>query len=251
MTTERRKILKRIFIYALTVLLVLIGARCIYVQTVIHNAYDIKPLTDDQIKAADKNNATKLMIVAHPDDELLWGGGHLMEGGYMVVCITNGKDKVRSEEFYNVMKESGNEGIILEYPDKVRGQRDDWSKVRSGIVSDIERLMKYKKWQLIVTHNKNGEYGHVHHQMIHSFVTQIYNDDEIDSSLYCFGKYFKRSKLNDAKNTLVPITAQQLTYKEELEKLYKSQSATIEKLSHMNEYEIWEEYMPQVLTIES
>lgn len=250
MTTKRRKILKRIFIYALIILLLLIGASCIYIQVVIHNAYDVKPLTYDKIKAADVNNASKLMIVAHPDDELLWGGGHLMEGGYMVVCVTNGKDKERSEEFYKVMKESGNEGIILKYPDKVRGQRDDWSRVRSGIVSDIEKIMKYKKWELIVTHNKNGEYGHAHHQMLHSFVTQIYNDDEIDSTLYCFGKYFKKSMLEDVKNALTPITAQQLAYKEELEKLYESQSKTIKKLSHMNEYEMWEEYKPSVVTVE-
>ncbi|WP_124101187.1 PIG-L family deacetylase [Ruminococcus sp. Marseille-P6503] len=251
MTTEKRTTSKHIFIYALAALLTLLAVRCIYVLTVMHNAYDVKPLTDEKIKAADVNNASKLMIVAHPDDELLWGGGHLMEGGYMVLCITDGKDRVRSEEFYRVMKESGNEGIILEYPDKVRGKRDDWSRVRGGIVSDIERVMKYKDWELIVTHNKNGEYGHIHHQMLHSFVTQVYNDDEIDSRLYCFGKYFKRSKLKDAESTLTPITAQQLTYKEELEKLYKSQSETIKKLSHMNEYEIWEEYQPPVLTVES
>lgn len=250
MTTEKRKRLKRIFIYALILLLMFIGAACVYFQVVTHNAYDVKPLTDSQIKAADVNNATKLMIVAHPDDEMLWGGGHLMEGGYMVVCVTNGKDKVRSEEFYKVMKESGNEGIILKYPDKVRGRRDDWSRVRSGIVSDIEKIMKYKKWELIVTHNRNGEYGHAHHQMLHSFVTHIYNGAKIDSPLFCFGKYFKKSMLQEAQNSLTPITAQQLAYKEELERLYKSQSATIEKLSHMNEYEMWEEYKPSVVTVE-
>ena len=251
MTASRKKALKRIIVFTLTALLVIIGGRCIYVQAVIHNAYDVKPISKEQIKRADVNNANKLMIVAHPDDEVLWGGGRLMEGGYMVVCVTNGKNEVRSKEFYRVMKESGNEGIILDYPDKVRGKRDDWSRVRSSIISDLEKVMKYKKWELIVTHNKNGEYGHAHHQMLHGFVTQIYNDDEIDTQLYCFGKYFKRSKLKDAKNTLTPMTAQQISFKENLEKLYVSQSGTVEHLSHMNSYEMWEKYMPPVLTVES
>ena len=31
----------------------------------------------------------KLMIVAHPDDESLWGGCHLLEGDWHVVSVTN------------------------------------------------------------------------------------------------------------------------------------------------------------------
>ena len=30
-----------------------------------------------------------LMIVAHPDDETIWGGSHLLKGHYLVVCLTN------------------------------------------------------------------------------------------------------------------------------------------------------------------
>ena len=37
-----------------------------------------------------------LMIVAHPDDETLWGGAHLIEDNYYVVCVV--------EMFYIVMK---------------------------------------------------------------------------------------------------------------------------------------------------
>ena len=31
----------------------------------------------------------KLMIVAHPDDETLWGGANLFKDRYFVVCLTN------------------------------------------------------------------------------------------------------------------------------------------------------------------
>lgn len=41
----------------------------------------------------DLNKAKKLMIVAHPDDETLWGGAHLLEDDYLVVCITCGPNK--------------------------------------------------------------------------------------------------------------------------------------------------------------
>ena len=42
------------------------------------------------------------MIVAHPDDEMLWGGAHLLNGNYLVVCITCGRSKTRDKEFKEV-----------------------------------------------------------------------------------------------------------------------------------------------------
>ena len=36
-----------------------------------------------------------LMVVAHPDDETIWGGAHLLKGKYVVVCITNGNNRTR------------------------------------------------------------------------------------------------------------------------------------------------------------
>jgi LmbE family N-acetylglucosaminyl deacetylase len=49
----------------------------------------------------------KLMIVAHPDDELVFGGAELIKYGeqYKVVCISYKNDKIRSKEFQNVMKQ--------------------------------------------------------------------------------------------------------------------------------------------------
>ena len=80
------------------------------------------------------------MIVAHPDDEVLLGAEDIfMIKGYLVVCVTNGRNKVRSQEFKDVVTASGNECIMLEYPDKVRGKRDDWALVKDGIESDLER----------------------------------------------------------------------------------------------------------------
>jgi len=46
----------------------------------------------------------KLLIVAHPDDELLWGGMNILsEPGWFVVCATNANNSVRSTEFYKSM----------------------------------------------------------------------------------------------------------------------------------------------------
>ena len=44
------------------------------------------------------------MIVAHPDDETLWGGANLLKERYFVVCLTNGYDLIRSNEFKEILK---------------------------------------------------------------------------------------------------------------------------------------------------
>ena len=38
-----------------------------------------------------------VMFVAHPDDETIWGGAHLLKKHYLVVCLTNGNNKVREK----------------------------------------------------------------------------------------------------------------------------------------------------------
>ena len=53
------------------------------------------------------------MVVAHPDGETLWGGAHLLDGKYFVVCLIDGYNKVRRQEFLNAIKKSGNKGLIL------------------------------------------------------------------------------------------------------------------------------------------
>lgn len=243
MTDKRKNLIKQICTAAVILAVVITSLWFVQRQVKLHKIYSVEPLTVRQLESAGISRADKLMIVAHPDDETIWGGGHLKDGGYFVLCITDGRCKKRSEEFMNVLKESGNDGIILEYPDKVLGKRDDWSKVSDGIKSDVQTVMEYKNWGLIVTHNKNGEYGHQHHKLIHGYVTDIYDKNKYDAPLYCFGKYYKKAKLDvDVKNSLTEMSEDRIEFKEKLEELYVSQEEVVEGLSHMNPYEMWEQY---------
>lgn len=202
-------------------------------------AYDIAPLTDERLAELDLTGITHLMIVAHPDDETLWGGAHIADGGYLVVCITNGYNATRSAEFQAVMQASNNVGLILSYPDKVAGKRDDWTHVRSQIQTDLEKVMTYQPWEDIVTHNAKGEYGHIHHKMTHQIVTALYDANQLQEPLYVFGKYYRAATLPDVQDSLTPISDDTLKQKEALLQLYTSQAHTIQNLSHMNPYEMW------------
>lgn len=202
-------------------------------------AYDIPALTTADLEKQNLSQVKHLMIVAHPDDETLWGGAHLLDGGYLVVCITNGNNQIRAAEFQVVMKQSGNIGLILSYPDKVGGKRDNWMHIRTQLTKDLTRIMTYQSWDRIVTHNAAGEYGHLHHKMTHEIVTNIYDMTNLEMPLYVFGKYYRAAALPEVQTELEEISQKALQKKEALLALYTSQNKTITSLSHMNPYEMW------------
>ena len=168
-------------------------------------------------------NVNNLMIVAHPDDESLWGGAHLSKSDYLVVCVTCGVDKDRQKEFNEAIKEFGNIGLSLGYPDKTNGQRDDWSNDYYKIENDLKKIINYKKWNMVVTHNPNGEYDHTHHKMISTMVTKNANKNK----LYYFNKYYTQNEIKDLNYCIKEINDKELYAKQILLYDYPSQNEII------------------------
>jgi hypothetical protein len=52
------------------------------------------------------NEVDNLMIVSHPTDEILFGGSHLLDNNYLVVCITCGNDKELTHDFIGVLQKT-------------------------------------------------------------------------------------------------------------------------------------------------
>ena len=233
---------KRILIIIISVIVALgIVGGCYYAYQY-NKYYNIDPLTDEELEEKGIKEYNKLIIVAHPDDETLWAGAHMASDGYFVVCVTNGNNDTRSKEFNSILMASEDKGVILNYPDKTFGERDDWDNVREKIIADLTRIIDSNDWEVIATHNKDGEYGHQHHLMVNEFVTSICKDNKKEGELYYFGKYYKAVDLEQEKDDLPKVDDESLAKKEEMLKLYESQAKTVGKLSHMNPYENWTLY---------
>jgi LmbE family N-acetylglucosaminyl deacetylase len=140
---------------------------------------------------------SNLMIIAHPDDESLWGGVHLLKDNYFVVCVTCGVSEERKLEFEEAMKYTDDKYISLNYPDKTNGERNNWIKYYDDIKYDLEGIINYKDWDKIVTHNPDGEYGHIHHMLVSKIVSNNVDKDK----LYYFNKYYNNEELKKLKNT--------------------------------------------------
>ena len=150
-----------------------------------------------------------LMIVAHPDDETIWGGSHLINGNYTVLCITNGNNKKRKKEFMKVMEKTHSKGIILSFPDKTKGKRDNWKSCKKDIQREIKKEIDSKDWGKIVTHNPDGEYGQKN-----------------------------KAKLENEKK----LSKKDYDKKLDIIQLYSSQSKVMDHLHHMLPYENWKPY---------
>ena len=182
-----------------------------------------------------------LMIVAHPDDETIWGESHLINGNYTVLCITNGNNKKRKKEFMKVMEKTHSKGIILSFPDKTKGKRDNWKSCKKDIQREIKKEIDSKDWGKIVTHNPDGEYGHIHHKKVSKYVTMILKkEDRMDQLIY-FGKYTSKKNKAELKNEK-KLSKKNYVKKLDIIQLYSSQSKVMDHLHHMLPYENWKPY---------
>lgn len=198
---------------------------------------NVPAVTKKDLDALQLEDCKNVMFVAHPDDELLWGGKHLLEGGYLVVCLTRGDDSVRRKEFEQAVGFAGGKSLILSYPDKIWNWRADWRLWQDQMEADIAAILQYQDWELAASHNAQGEYGHQHHKMTHEMVEKEYRETGCRAKLYWFGKYYVNDKV---PYDLQEMEKEEYNRKRKMAKLYQSQRDTIRKMYHMLPYEHWE-----------
>lgn len=144
----------------------------------------------------------KLMVVAHPDDESIFGGAQLLKKpGWTVICVTNGDNSKRKEEFIRAMKFAGAQYKIWSFKDKWKG-----TFKKKALKKKLKKALKSKKYKKIVTHNKKGEYGHTQHIALSKIMHSL-----VKKNLYVFKKGKKK------------LPSKLLKKKREMLKFYRSQ----------------------------
>ena len=126
----------------------------------------------------------KLLIVAHPDDEVLWGGANLLrEPGWLVISATNRSNAGRREEFQKTMSYFNVtqfqmydvEDVYIDEDEDGATQKVNQLFDNSEFEQALAELSK-KQWKLVLTHNTQGEYGHIHHKKVGQLVRKYFPD---------------------------------------------------------------------------
>lgn len=147
-----------------------------------------------QLEKINLSTTNKLMIVSHPGDESVWGGVHLLSDNYLVVCVSCGYNKGKTNQFLKVMQYSGDSVVMMGYSDKIY-LNSDYKKIKK----QLKLILKYKNWSEIITHNPDGEYNNYQHKQINKILNELGVQN-----LYYFGKYYTRKELDklDKETTL-------------------------------------------------
>lgn len=111
-----------------------------------------------------------LMVVAHPDDETIFGFAQLAlsPSVWTVICVTNGDHPIRQREFVEASRVLGFKSEIWRFRDA------RWTTFsphdQEEIALRVRDFCTRERIDNILTHGHAGEYGHLQHQTLHRVV---------------------------------------------------------------------------------
>lgn len=133
-----------------------------------------------------------LIIVAHPDDEMIWLGGTLLSNrdkwSLTIISLCRKSDKDRAPRFRRVCGVLKAKGFMFDLEDE---KLDDIPV--STIINKIRKCSK-KRYDYVFTHGENGEYGHKRHIEVGKAVTEMLRKKMILCKEAYFFSYLKKGK---------------------------------------------------------
>ncbi len=128
-----------------------------------------------------KEPKTVAVIVAHPDDETLWAGGTILghpSWKFLIISLCRASDTNRAPRFYEALKILRAEGKMGDMDDNPEQKPLDENEVQHTIL----QLLPQKYFDLIITHNPNGEYTkHIRHEEVSKAVIKLWHTGKIST----------------------------------------------------------------------
>lgn len=153
-----------------------------------------------------------VIFIAHPDDEILSMGNFIINKpeNLLVICFTNGGNRIRLKEFKSAMESLKIQYQIWNFKDSIDYK---WNEKRA--LNKINKILSLKEeWEMVITHNTEGDYGHFQHKEVNRLVRKAYKGDNL------FSPVLSKDLFND-NNKLLSKEAK--SKREFFENYYKSQ----------------------------
>jgi LmbE family N-acetylglucosaminyl deacetylase len=121
------------------------------------------------------------VVVAHPDDEILWMGGTLLMDNrcnWKVVALCRGSDPDRAPKFSAVMEHLGASGIMGDLNDGPEQDPLTPGEVREAL---LELLAGDRSFDVLYTHSPQGEYTrHRRHEEVGRAVCDLWTAGDLE-----------------------------------------------------------------------
>lgn len=110
-----------------------------------------------------------LCLVAHPDDCVIFAYSYIYnhpEHDWTIGYLTYTKHDSRGQELSEFWQRRNIPCIFLGYVDDYRDLEN--KKISFDVDEARERIQQLiKDYELVLTHNQHGDYGHLHHVFVH------------------------------------------------------------------------------------
>jgi len=128
-----------------------------------------------------KDSKSIVVIVAHPDDEILWAGGTILShptNKWFIVCLCRASDADRAARFHNTMKLLNSEGVMGDLDDGPDQKPLDEKELEEVILE----LLPKRNFDLIITHSSVGEYTrHLRHEEVNKAVVTLWHNGKVSA----------------------------------------------------------------------
>ncbi len=122
-------------------------------------------------------HSNSVLFVAHPDDDTLFFHTFIKRNKPYVCLMTDGWSLRRMPCFFKAMRRYGVR--YRAYPLDSRDPRD------YVLRKNVQRVLRLNQFDIVATHNAEGEYGHEEHIRVHNSVIHNFKKNNGNFTILC------------------------------------------------------------------